>query len=190
MCKMFVTILGAGLMAAGPQLCAARNKASRAATDQIEVIAHIPLAGLPVTQLTTGAHWERSYLYLDRGTGGPATVLDVTNPAAPAAAGRLDIPAQEAGARLNEVVGNVALFSSPSAAATPSTPRTVSIVAFTDPQHPQVERQFLGVTAMVQDPARGLTYLTNGDGLWILRAKPAPDLKAEREYAHYVMYNP
>jgi hypothetical protein len=188
--RVFFALLGAGLIAAVPQLSAARKNASGPAPDQIEVIAHLPLAGLPVTRLTTGTHWERSYLYLDRGAGGSVTVLDVTNPAAPAAAGALRMPALDAAGQLNEVVGNVALVSLPAAGSRAAMPRTVSIVSYADPEHPRVERQFLGVTAMAQDAARRVTYLTNGDGLWILRAKPAPDLESLREYAHYLMYNP
>ena len=32
-------------------------------------------------------------------------------------------------------------------------------------------RSFSGVTASMKDKARGLIYVTNGDGLWIIKTK-------------------
>ncbi|MGO4880789.1 MAG: hypothetical protein ACLP59_08210 [Bryobacteraceae bacterium] len=179
-----LVILGAGLIVEMPRLSAAPKGGS--AADQIEVIAHLPVSGGRVTQLTTATHWSKEYLYVAHGSAGPVTILDVTNPSTPAETGQLDIPPQEAGERVGDVVGNVALFSS---APAPVSPRTVTIVSFADPEHPTVTQQFAGVTATVQDRARRLIYLANSDGLWVLRDKPATDMEAQREYARYVLYD-
>jgi len=99
-------------------------------------------------------------LYLDRGASAPVAILDVTNPSAPAAAGQLDLPAQEANGRLSTVVGNAALIAqSPAAVAQP-----------------------------LQDASRGLVYLANSDGLWVLQLEPARDIAAQKAYEDYVLY--
>jgi hypothetical protein len=50
---------------------------------------------------------------------------------------------------------------------------TVKILDLSDPAHPKVLQTFTGVTSTLQDPGRGLIYLANNDGLWILNhAKP------------------
>jgi hypothetical protein len=39
-------------------------------------------------------------------------------------------------------------------------------------------RSFSGVTASIKDKARGLIYVTNGDGLWIVTTKQQVELDA------------
>ena len=45
--------------------------------DQIEVIGHIAFDGTGVTQVMTGEHWRKNYLYLN--SAGKITVVDVTS---------------------------------------------------------------------------------------------------------------
>jgi hypothetical protein len=184
-------ILGASLLVGIARPAAAEKGGfTPPAPDRIDVIAHFPLSGGPVTHLTVGAHWQNNYLYLDRGGESPVSILDVTNPAAPAAAGELDVPKEEAGGKLSAVVGTAALIaSSPSAAAQQATKQIVTILSFADPEHPTVVRQFPGVTAMLKDTSRDLIYLINSDGLWVLRVEPATDVQLEKQYARYVLYN-
>jgi len=68
--------------------------------------------------------------------------------------------------------------------------QTVTVLSFADPEHPTVARQFSGVTFMLKDASRGLIYLVNSDGLWVLRVEPATDIQLQKEYEHYVLYNP
>jgi hypothetical protein len=186
--RMYLAIIGVSLLTAVPRLTAAGKRASPG-TDRIDVIAHFPLSGGAVTQLTTGTHWQKYYLYVDHSPTGPVTVLDVTNPAAPVSAGELDVPRPEAGGKLSTVVGNAALITSPSEPTEQSINRTVTILSFADPEHPAVARQFPGVTSMLKDTSRGLVYLVNSDGLWVLRLEPATDMQLEKEYEHYVLYD-
>ena len=165
-----------------------RDNAAPPLPDRLAVVAHFPLAGGPVTQLTTGTHWQKDCLYADHGAAGPVTIVDVTNPAAPAAAGELDVPAAEAGGSLSAVVRTTALVTSSPPGTTPEK-QTVTVLSFADPEHPSVVRQFAGVTAMLNDDARGLIYLADSGGLWALRAEPATDVELEREYAEYVLYD-
>jgi len=188
--RVYWMILAASLLAAAPLSAAGKNGSNPPAPDRIEVIAHLPLSVAPVIKLATGTHWQKDYLYVDYGPAGRVTILDVTNPAAPAAVGELDVPKQEAGGNLSAVVGNAALIaSSPSAPAQETMPQTVTVMSFADPERPKVARQFSGVTSMLKDNSRGLIYLVNSEGLWVLRVEPATDVQLEREYAQYVLYN-
>ncbi|HTB14789.1 MAG TPA: hypothetical protein VK752_24620 [Bryobacteraceae bacterium] len=155
--------------------------------DRIDVIAHIPLSGSPVVNLTTGTHWRRNYLYLGRGRGEPIRVLDVTRPTAPTDAGKLDLQSQGANSDLRAAVGTAVVVAS---GETEKAPRTVTILSLANAEHPKIVREFSGVTSMLKDDARGLIYLTNPDGLWVLRLDPATDVELEKEFEHYVRYNP
>lgn len=186
--RMFWMMLGAGLLISAPLGAARKGGGPSPAPDRIEVIAHVPLSGGPVTQLTTGTHWQRNYLYAVHATPGPVAILDVTDPAAPANAGQLDVPQPEAGASLSAVVGTAALITS-----SPPTPQaaaqTVTVLSFADPAHPTVARHFSGVTSMLQDNSRNLIYLGDSEGVWVLRVRPAPDIQSQKEYAQYVFYD-
>ena len=189
--RMYLMIVSVSLLIGAPRLSAAAKGGSTPRDpDRIDVIAHFPLSAGIVTQLTTGTHWRKYYLYVDHGPAGPVTVLDVTNPAAPVSAGQLDVPKQEAGGKLSTIVGSAALITSPSEPTEQSINQTVTILSFADPEHPAVARQFLGVTSMLKDTSRGLIYLVNSDGLWVLRVEPAADIELQKKYEHYVLYNP
>jgi hypothetical protein len=189
--QAFSVMFGVALLGASTGTMAAADRTNGAAkTDRIEVIAHYPLSGTPITGFVAASHWNRSFLYLERGTATPATILDVTNPSAPAAAGQLDVPAQAEGANLETVIGSAALVTSSPEAQKPMAPETVTVLSFSDPDHPRVSRQFAGVTAIYKDEPRGLVYLANADGLWVLRLQPAPNVAAEKAYLNHVLYNP
>jgi hypothetical protein len=185
--RVYWTILGAGLLVGAPGLSAARKStATPPVPGRIDVIAHFPLAGGPVTELTIGTHWQRKYLYADHGGAGPVDILDVTNPAAPAAAGVLHVPAQEAGGSLSAVVGTAALITSSPPASTERAAQTVTVTSFADPERPAVARQFPGITSMARDDSRGLIYLAGSDGLWVILA-PGADRQQTAQHSHFAL---
>jgi len=177
-------LLCATLLAMAP-LVLGKDGQTPSSTDHIDVIAHVPLSGGPIVQLTSGIHWRQDYLYLGRGPGSSTSILDVTDPTSPKAIGTLDLPKQEANGHVSSVVGNAVLVTSPASA---PAPQTVTILSYADPEHPKVARQFSGVTSMLKDSSRGLIYLANSEGLWVLRLDPAPDAELEKEYENYVLY--
>jgi hypothetical protein len=182
--KIQLTMFGA-LLAGAALLSGANKPDSITQHDRIEVIGHFPLASGPIVQLTAGYHWRRNYLYVDHGPAKPITILDVTEAANPKVTGELDIPKPEANGNLTAVVGTAALVASP--ASTPTT-QTVTIMSFADPEHPKVERQFEGVTALLKDPSRGLVYLADAEGLWVLHLEPADDVELQEQYQQYIFY--
>jgi hypothetical protein len=60
---------------------------------------------------------------------------------------------------------------------------------FSDPRNPKVAREFTGVTAMSRDDRRGLIFVANADGIWILQQHLALDPEVEKAYANYVLYS-
>jgi hypothetical protein len=68
-------------------------------------------------------------------------------------------------------------------------PQSIRILDFSDPQHPNVAREFAGVTAISRDDRRGLIFLDNAEGIWILHQSRAEDPEVEKAYAHHVIYD-
>jgi len=46
---------------------------------------------------------------------------------------------------------------------------TVRVLDLSDPRNPKTLQEFSGVTSILPDGNHGLIYLTNNEGLWILR---------------------
>ena len=44
---------------------------------------------------------------------------------------------------------------------------SVRVLDVSDPAHPRTVQNFDGVTSILQDSARNLIYVANGDGVWI-----------------------
>ena len=61
---------------------------------------------------------------------------------------------------------------------------------FSDPKNPKVVREFSAVTAMSRDERRGLIYIADGDGIWVLQQHLATDPEVEKAYDNYVRYGP
>jgi hypothetical protein len=178
----------AGLLINGGSRVLARKASLKEAppdNDRIEVIGHIPFDGTGVTQVTTGEHWRKNYLYLN--SADKITVVDVTNGARPGITSeyRHSLPAAQA--QVQVVVGSAALLADTQPAT--HVPSSISIISFADPAEPRVVRQFTKVTGFLVDSHRGLIYIVNNEGLWILNEKPARDLELEEQYNHELMYN-
>ena len=62
---------------------------------------------------------------------------------------------------------------------------------FADPLHPTVKQEFEGVTAMAQDDKRGLIFLANDAGIWILRQHYAlsPEDEAFQKEIEHTIYD-
>lgn len=176
-------------------LCAAvsfaggKDKKSKSAADpqdEIQVVGHIAVTGGPITNFLVTPHYSSYYLYAERGTGRPVMLLDVTKPDKPLVLGDVAY-ASAGGGNLTLVAGTAALVSSePAAAQTGATPQTIRIMNFSNPKNPAVAREFTGVTAMSRDDRRGLVFLADSNGIWILQQKLATDPAVEKAYSDYV----
>lgn len=159
--------------------------------DAIEVVGHIPLAKGAITGFIPTQHYSSYYLYVEHDGGKKFTLVDVTKATRPAVLADVSTPSS-AGAPSSffAVAGTAALVTEQhGATAAPPAAQTVRIMDFSDPQHPNVAREFTGVTTISRDERRGLIFLANPDGLWILHQSFAMDPEVEREYAHRVLYD-
>jgi hypothetical protein len=144
-----------------------------------KVIAHLVLKDAPGSEMLLQTKGDKHYLYVQKASKQGFTVIDVTKPVLPslvnqtaqssdATAGKLDIVGPDVG--LAEVPdknskGVIRNSDNPT--------ETVKILDLSDPAHPKVLQTFTGVTSILQDSSRGLIYLANNDGIWILNhARP------------------
>jgi hypothetical protein len=151
--------------------------------DQIELVAHIPAAGAPVTHLLTTQHYRRQYLYAERQSGSVITLIDVTNISHPAVLAEMTDPGTSSDT-LVAVAGSAALAATTNS---PTSAQTFRILSFADPLHPTVEREFKGVTALARDDRRGLIFLANSAGIWILQQRFAMDPQFEKKWEHMML---
>jgi hypothetical protein len=139
------------------------------------VIAHLALLGAPTSQMFLRENSGKQYLYIGMNAKEGLTVVDVTNPTEPNIIKRLAWPNEASTGTVQMVSGGLALAEGPdsdSVAIAPST-RTVKILDLSDPVNPRAVLSFSGVTSTLDDDARDLVYIANGEGLWILRNNQA-----------------
>lgn len=170
-----------------PLSVSAKDKKVKAPpSDAIEVVAHITAGPGVVRRFLITDHYSSHYLYAEHDAGSSVTLIDVTRPSQPSVLAELAYPA--AADSLVVVSGTAALATS-SAAAQAATPQTIRILDFSDPQHPKVSHEFAGVTAINRDDRRGLIFLANAEGVWVLHQTRAEDPEVEKAYAHHVLYD-
>jgi hypothetical protein len=129
---------------------------------------------------------DKQYLYVQKASKQGFTVVDVSKPAVPAFV-KTSASSNDATAGRLEIVGpDVALATVPDKNAkgvihsTDNPTETVKVLDLSDPAHPKVMQTFTGVTCTLQDPGRGLIYLANNEGLWILRY-PRPGITPSKK---------
>lgn len=131
--------------------------------EMIKVVAHLPLPGSAVRQIFLQSEGDRQYVYLQQNVH--FTVVDVTDP------GKAQIIERAApGGRLTEVGAGLAIaVKSDQAGDAPVPTQTVKLMDMSDPKNPRTAKTFSGVTSIYSDDARHLIFLTNSEGLWIVK---------------------
>lgn len=150
------------------------------------MVGHIQLAGDSIVRFLSTQHYRRNYLYAEHESGKAVTLIDVTNIAHPSLLADVDNLPGGADA-LVEAAGNAALISTIAEKTERSERRAFRIMSFANPQHPTVQQEFKDVTAVARDDKRGLIFLANSDGVWILRQQYAPDPETEKEWEHMML---
>lgn len=180
----------AGLVLSGPSASAKNKKAAPPdPKDEIKVVGHIPLTDGPVRRFLETQHYSSFYLYAEHEAGGNVTLIDVTKTSHPAVLADVAFAPPNGSGSLSLVAGTAALVTSEAAAPANAAPETVRIMDFSDPRSPKVAREFTGVTALSRDDRRGLIFVANGEGIWILQQHLAEDPEVEKAYANYVLYS-
>jgi hypothetical protein len=157
-----------------------------AVRDAIEVVGHIPPTGGPVTRFLSTQHYSSYYLYVEHEGGKNITLVDVSRTAQPVVLADLPSVPNGGSGSLIAVAGTAALTSDQAANVPVVVPQTIRIMDFSDPKQPKVARDFTAVTAISRDDGRGLIFIANAEGVWILHQRFAMDPEIEREYARHV----
>jgi hypothetical protein len=143
--------------AAVPALHAKPN--SNKATDKpANVVAHVQLSGGSAMRMLLVKKNGREYLLLELGSSPNLAILDVSEPSQPRAIDTNSASTGTSSAEVKLVADTLTLFGTSDAGKTSSS-------------SPKEIRSLSGVTASMIDKARGLIYVTNGDGLWIVKTK-------------------
>lgn len=158
------------------------------------VIGHVQVSGSPVNQMFLHSEKGKRYLYIEQATKDSYRVVDVTKPDHPMLLDRvLPLPKPE-GEKVQMVGDGLALAETPEssssgtsrhqlAPAKPSSPagtahptESIRVLDLSDPKNPRTLQTFDGVTSVLAEDARGLIYIANGQGVWILQHKRKHEL--------------
>jgi hypothetical protein len=181
--RITVVFLAVGIASA--PLIFAKSRPKKSVDQKVGVIAHVQLDGGSATHMVLMEKNGKEYLYLGLASSSSVCVFDVTTPAAPR---KLERFAEGGGAQAADfqLIGDTLAVSSRSGETTISSPdaapRSVTILNMTDPTNPQPIQTFAGVTSVVGDNARGLIYLSNDEGLWVVQAKQPQKTEADDKY--------
>jgi len=165
-----IAIVAIGI-AAAPSVQAKPNS-KNTASNPANVVAHVELSGGPATRMLLVKKNGKEYLLLGLDSSSHVAILDVSEPSQPRS---MDAVAGAAGARVTElkiVADTLTLFgTSDTESAASAGPKEI--------------RSLYGVTVFVQDKAHGLIYVTNGDGLWIVKTKQKADADTALDSSRY-----
>lgn len=162
-----------GFIAATVPTANAKHRAIKSSEQPATVVAKVALAGAPASQIFFQEIGGKQYLYIGEDSKEGFTLVDVTKPEKPGIIKRVSLPKEISTGRLQMVSGGLALVEgsdSGSLKADPPAPaRTGKVLDLSDTINPRVVLSFSGVTDTLEDEARNLVYITNGEELWILR---------------------
>jgi len=116
----------------------------------------------------------KQYLYVQQAAKQGFMVVDVTRPEKPSLLKRTAESNQATSGNLEMVSPDVAIAEAPEKTPTTLTSsshptETVRVLDLTDPRNPKTLETFTKVTSILPDSSHSLIYLTNNEGLWILR---------------------
>ena len=162
-------------------LAGAKNQPAPKPTDlPATVIAHLSLPQATGSQMLLQREDEKQYLYVQQATKQGFMIVDVSKPEKPSLLKRTAESNQSTAGNLEMVSPDVAIAEAPER--TPGTltssnhpTETVRVLDLSDPRNPKTLETFNKVTSILPDGSHGLIYLTNNEGLWILRySRPSP----------------
>jgi hypothetical protein len=138
------------------------------------VIAHLPLPQATGNQMLLQRENGKQYLYVQQAAKQGFMVVDVSKPDRPSLLKRTAESNQATSGNLEMVSPDVAIAEAPEKTPTTLTSsnhptETVRVLDLTDPHNPKTLETFNKVTGLLPDGNHGLIYLTNNEGLWILR---------------------
>jgi hypothetical protein len=150
------------------------------------VIAHLPLPQPTGSQMLLQKDEGKQYLYVQQASKQGFMVVDVSKPEKPNLLKRTVQPNQATSGNLEMITPQVAIAEAPEKKPTTLTSsnhptETVRVVDLSDPRNPKTIQEFNGVTSLLPDGGHGLIFLTNNEGLWVLRYSRAALLEPAKK---------
>ena len=138
------------------------------------VIAHLPLPQATGSQMLLQKENGKQYLYVQQAAKQGFMVVDVSKPEKPSLLKRTAESNQATSGNLEMVSPDIAIAEAPEKTPTTLTnssrpTETVRVLDLSDPRSPKTLETFTKVTSLLPDGGHSLLYLTNNEGLWILR---------------------
>ncbi len=184
--KIACTVAALALLASFGKLAPAQDESNKKPTDvPATVIAHLPLPHATGSQMLLQKDEGKSYLYVQQAGRQGFMIVDVTKPEDPSLVKRTAAARAATAGDLQMLSPEVAIAEAPEArtptlASTKHPSSTVRVLDLTDPKNPKTLQEFDGVTSVLPDGGHGLIYLTNNEGLWILRYRRGALLEPSR----------
>lgn len=141
---------------------------------EAKIIAHVTSSGKSIRQMFLQQEGRKNYLYVRQASQQGYRVFDVSKPERPKLVNRVpqtNLTMLDSGLAISETPDSASPSRSVGGADGSqggSTSELVRLVDVSDPSHPRIVQIFHGVTSIVRDDTRGLIYVANGDGIWIL----------------------
>lgn len=152
----------------------AKPRKSKPAEPIVAVVGHLALTGPPAVQMFVQEHGRQQYLLIEQASKEGFTIVDVTKPSQAVIVKQVAWPNQASNGKLQMVKAGLVLSTAsennPGAAAGSST-ESLNLLDLRDPANPKTIQGFTGVTTVLLDENRSLMYITNAEGLWILKYK-------------------
>lgn len=153
-------------------ICAAASQGDFYPSYEAKIVGHVALSGKPTRHMALEREGRRSYLYVRQASEQGYTVFDVTKPQGPKLLNELsqkNLTILDSGVAISETPD----MARPSESAGTSqggsrAPELVRVLDMSNPANPRIVQTFKGVTSIVRDDARGLIYVADGGGIWIL----------------------
>ena len=168
-------VVASSLVLLSSLLASASDQPASKPTDvPASVIAHLPLPQATGNQMLLQKENGKQYLYVQQAGKQGFMVVDVTKPEKPNLLKRTAESNQATAGNLEMVSPDVAIAEAPEKTPTTLTSsnhptETVRVLDLTDPRNPKTLETFTKVTSVLPDGGHSLLYVTNNDGLWILR---------------------
>src|SRR5580700_12266803 len=156
-------------------LSSAKDESPKKATDlPATVIAHLPLPQATGTQMLLQREDGKNYLYVQQASKQGFMIVDVSKPDRPSLLKRTAEGSLATSGNLEMVSPDVGIAETPDKKPITLTSsnhptETVRVLDLSDPHNPKTLETFNKVTGILPDGSRSLIYVTNNEGLWILR---------------------
>ncbi|MFZ0138911.1 MAG: hypothetical protein WAK89_17735 [Candidatus Sulfotelmatobacter sp.] len=168
-CALLLSLLWAAALAG-----ASEESATKPTDVPATVIAHLSLPQATGSQMLLQRENGKHYLYVQQAGKQGFMVVDVSNPEKPSLLRRTAESNQSTSGNLEMLSPDVAIAQAPEKTPTTLTSsnhptETVRVLDLSDPHNPKTLETFNKVTSLLPDGGHSLIFLTNNDGLWILR---------------------